>query len=141
MFAFVDSVCTNRNESPPIPMTVRPRSRGFMSALITFGFLGGNGAQVGVHPAELLDDSVPETAGCQALVAAHAGTAPRISTHLSIWRQFVLFIYFSAVCLIAGSRGGKRLSKSTVQAVRTALLAHHGPPSCDHRGPLPHELS
>lgn len=37
-------------------------------------FLGGDGDEVRFHPAELLDDPVPETAGCQAVISAHAGT-------------------------------------------------------------------
>lgn len=37
-------------------------------------FLGGDGAEVRLHPAELLDDPVPETPGCQAAISAHAGT-------------------------------------------------------------------
>lgn len=36
---------------------------------------GGDGGEVRLHPAELLDDSIPEAAGCQAAVSADAGTA------------------------------------------------------------------
>lgn len=38
-------------------------------------FAGGDGGEVRLHPAELLDDSIPEAAGCQAAVFANAGTA------------------------------------------------------------------
>lgn len=56
----------------------------FNSPLLLFSFwhqmakscvlLGGDGEEVWCHPAELLDDPVPEIAGCQATVSAHAGT-------------------------------------------------------------------
>lgn len=107
--------------------------------VIILCFPGGVGAHVWVQPAELLDDSVPETAGCQAAVTAHAGTvqSKAARTHRNMWKLFVLF----ENCTVdAGSGGRERVSQPVVQNVGSALPAHPGSSSSDNWGPSTHDL-
>lgn len=88
-------------------------------------FPGGDGAEVCVQPAELLDDPVPETVGCQAPVTAHAGTVQSRHAETSE-NQTVLLLN----CILLQEAG---VEKELVNLLCRLSAQHYLPVLAHHR--------